>query len=91
RGEIETQPVMSSIPTLVLAGTADVATPPAWSMLTDDALANSQYAEFDGLTHGLLGSNECLNQITLAFLNDPDSTADQACIIDLPRVDYVTE
>lgn len=91
RGEIETQPVMSSIPTLVLAGTADVATPPAWSMLTDDTLANSQYAEFDGLTHGLLGNNECLNQITLAFLNDPDATADQACILDLPRVDYVTE
>ncbi|MEE9321701.1 MAG: alpha/beta hydrolase [Granulosicoccus sp.] len=91
RGEIETQPVMSRIPTLVLAGTADVATPPAWSMLTDDALANSQYAEFDGLAHGLLGNNECLNQITLAFLNDPGSTADQACIVDLPRVDYVTE
>ena len=91
RGEIETLPVMSSIPTLVLAGTADVATPPAWSMLTDDTLANSQYAEFDGLTHGLLGNNECLNQITLAFLNDPDLPTDQACIIDLPRVDYVTE
>ncbi len=91
RGEIETKAVLSAIPTLVLAGTADVATPPAWSSLTDDTLENSQYAEFDGLTHGLLGSNDCVNQITLAFLDKPNAISDQTCIGSLPRVDYVTE
>ncbi|MEE9319104.1 MAG: alpha/beta hydrolase [Granulosicoccus sp.] len=89
RGLVETLAVNSSLPALVLAGTADVATPPGWSLLADEALANSQYAEFAGLTHGLIGNNECLNQITLDFLNDPSEAADQSCILDLPRVDYV--
>jgi pimeloyl-ACP methyl ester carboxylesterase len=91
RGEIETQPVLSNIPTLVLADTNDSQTPPAWSMLTADTLDNSQYAEFEGFGHGLLSKDECINQITLAFLNNPDSTADQTCINSLPKVDYVTE
>lgn len=90
-GEIETQAVTSSVPTLVLAGTADLQTPPAWSLLADESLPNSQYAEFAGLTHGLIGNNACLNQITLAFLADPSSAASQACIVDLPGVDYDTE
>ena len=89
--DIETQAVASDIPTLVLAGTADAITPPAWSILAADALANAQYAEFAGLSHGLLGNNACLSQITRAFLDSPTSAVDQSCINDLPRVDYITQ
>jgi pimeloyl-ACP methyl ester carboxylesterase len=91
RDEIETQPVLSSIPTLVLADTNDSRTPPAWSKLAADTLDNSQYAEFEGFGHGLLGKNLCINKITLDFLNNPDSTVDQTCINRLPKVDYVTD
>jgi pimeloyl-ACP methyl ester carboxylesterase len=90
-GDIETKAVNSAIPTMVLAGTADIATPPSWSLLADEALTNSQYAEFAGLTHGLIGNNDCLNQMTMSFLNDPSATADQSCILDLDGVDYVFE
>lgn len=91
RDEIETQPVLSNIPTLVLADTNDPSTPPAWSKLTADTLDNSQYAEFEGFGHGLLGRHPCINKITLDFLNNPDSTVDQTCINSLPKVDYVTD
>lgn len=76
---------------MVLAGTADQITPPTWSILTATSLDNSQYAEVEGFGHGLLGKNECINQITLDFLNNPDVEADQTCIDSLPRVDYITE
>ena len=91
RDEIEIQPVVSSLPTLVLAGTADAITPPSFSILAANSLENSQYAEVEGFGHGLLGKNECINQITLAFLNNPDVEADQTCIDSLPKVDYITE
>jgi pimeloyl-ACP methyl ester carboxylesterase len=90
RGEIETLPVESSIPTLVLADTNDATTPPAWSKLAADSLENSQYAEFKGFGHSLLGRHNCINQITLNFLNNPDLPADQRCINSLPRVNYIT-
>jgi len=88
---VEAEAVNSDIPTLVLAGTADLATPPPWSLQTSEALPNSQYVEFAGLTHGLIGNNECLNDITGAFLDDPDTTIDQSCVAGLGGVDYVFE
>lgn len=87
-GEIATLPVTSDIPTLILAGTSDTATPPAWSKLAGDTLANSIYLEFPGLTHGLLGDNDCLNGLTESFLADPTAVLDQACVATFPAVDY---
>ncbi len=90
RDEIETQPVQSDLPTLVLAGTADAITPPTFAIHATETLSHSQYAEFEGLGHGLLGQNECIKQITLDFLNNPNLAADQSCIDSLPQVDYIT-
>lgn len=87
-GEIATLPVTSDIPTLILAGTADAVTPPAWSKLAGDTLANSIYLEFPGLGHGLLGYNDCVNELTESFLAGPTATLDQACLAALPAVDY---
>lgn len=87
-GEIETQAVSSGIPTLILAGTADVTTPPAWSRLAGDTLSDSTYVEFPGLTHGLLGDNNCLNDLTAAFLDNPLDDVDQTCVAAFPAVDY---
>ena len=86
---IETMPVISTLPTLILAGTADNATPPAWSKLAGETLANSTYLEFPGLTHGLIGNNECLNSMTLAFLDNPTAVIDQSCLQEFPAVDYL--
>ncbi len=84
----EAQAISSDIPTLVLAGTADIATPPEWARIAARTLPHSQYAEFAGLTHGLLGNNACLNNMTLAFLDAPGKPVDQSCIATLPTVKY---
>lgn len=86
---IETKAVESNIPTLVLSGTADALTPPTWSLLVHESLGNSQYAEFTGLNHVVLGRNSCVDSITLGFLDDPTSSVDQGCILELDGVDYI--
>ena len=89
---VVTRPVESDLPVLVIAGTDDSITPPAWSILAADSLSRSQYAEFPGLGHSLATSGVgCVGEIVSAFLADPASEADQGCIDELPRVDYVVE
>ncbi len=90
-GDIETQAISSDIPTLILAGTADISTPPEWGKIAGKTLSKSQYAEFAGLTHGLLGNNTCVNDITLDFFNAPNSIINQTCIQSLPDVVYLVE
>ncbi len=90
-GLLETQAVNSDIPTLVLAGTADIATPPEWGRIADKTLSRSQYTEFPDLTHGVLGVNDCVNTLTRRFLDNPETKLDQSCIAGLPKVSYFGE
>ena len=76
---VEVLPVRSDVPTLVLAGSADVVTPPAWGRLVADALGDARYVELPGLGHGVLGMNDCSRRVTLAFLGDPSGTLDASC------------
>ena len=50
---IESAPVVSDVPTLVLVGDTDPFTPPTWAKLTAATLSQSQIAEFPGLGHGV--------------------------------------
>ena len=76
---VEVLPVRSDVPTLVLAGSSDVVTPPAWGRLVADALADAGHVELPGLGHGVLGMNECSRRVTLAFLDEPSGTLDASC------------
>jgi pimeloyl-ACP methyl ester carboxylesterase len=80
---IENQPVVSDIPTLILAGDNDPVTPPAWGQLAAQNLSRSQYFEFPWVGHGVLGSGiwgSCSQGIAQAFLTDPHSKPDSACL-----------
>ena len=79
--------VKSEVPGLVLAGEADVATPPAWSKLAAKGLVNSQFVEFPSYGHGVV-SNDCPNNIVFQFLNNPNAELDQSCIADIARIEY---
>lgn len=84
RSSIENKAVRSDIPTLILAGEFDPITPPAWGRLAGETLKNSQYLEFPGFGHGVLGNGprdgECSKQIINSFLTDPKTTVDASCI-----------
>lgn len=80
---IEDQPVSSAIPTFVVAGQYDPITPPDWARLAAETLDNSYFYEFPGIGHGVIRSNGCALSIALAFLDDPTTEPDAACIGEL--------
>jgi len=91
---IENQPVTSAIPTLILAGDNDPATPPAWGKLAAQTLSNSHYFEFPWVAHGVIyGASpaaSCAQSMLNAFVIDPVSVPASTCINGL-KVFFVTE
>jgi pimeloyl-ACP methyl ester carboxylesterase len=81
--DIENQPVVSKIPTLILEGDNDPITPPAWGQVTAKTLSNSHYFEFRWVGHMVLGAGlwgDCSKSMVDAFLIDPITAPDAACL-----------
>jgi len=74
---IDDQPLVSSIPTLVMAGSLDPITPPSWSRQVADALTQSFYVELADHGHGMTGS--CAAGIRVQFLATPSAAPDTSC------------
>ena len=86
---LATGPVASDIPTLILAGTYDPITPPEWSRTAVVNLSNSTFVEFPASGHSVVTDNPCAQQITAAFLDDPDKTPDLSCMETTPQAKFV--
>jgi pimeloyl-ACP methyl ester carboxylesterase len=86
-GEFNT-PVMSEIPSLVLAGSYDPITPPAGTRRVAGRLSNSTFLLVDPVGHGVTGFNRCIEQIELAFLDDPTAPLDTRCAASIPPPDF---
>ncbi len=78
------KPVSSDIPTLILTGELDPITPPEWGRLAGKTLIRSQFLEFPGFGHGVLGggpdSGNCTFQIVTDFIDKPNVKVDSSCI-----------
>ncbi len=79
-GPRETEPVVSDVPVLVLAGELDPVTPASWSRETAANLESSFYFEFADLSHGVMRSDACGRDIGLQFIDDPYSLPDSSCL-----------
>lgn len=77
---IETEPIYSDIPTLVLAGTYDPITPPADAQTAAETLSRGYYFEFPGYGHGITDAGDCAKSIIAEFLADPSVEPDGSCI-----------
>jgi pimeloyl-ACP methyl ester carboxylesterase len=77
---VDNRAVSSGIPSLILSGQYDVATPPRWAALTAETLSNDYLFEFPGSGHSLLSSDECAIIITADFLDNPNQEPDSGCI-----------
>ena len=77
---IENQPVKSDIPTLVMAGTFDPVTPPAYSKQVADELSKSVYVEIPNSGHGASLSGACPFQLVTNFFNQPTQQLDSSCV-----------
>ncbi len=88
----EVEPVTSPIPTLILVGEYDPATPPAFGRQVAENLPNSFFFEFPGRGHtSSIGVRECPFEMVLAFLSDPLMEPDSACIWEMTGPDFFVE
>ncbi|MEZ5141523.1 MAG: alpha/beta hydrolase [Acidimicrobiales bacterium] len=65
----------ADIPTLVLAGSMDPITPPAWGQLAASRLPKAQLVQVDGAGHGVYFTGECGANLVTSFINDPTAPA----------------
>lgn len=79
-GEIESQPVFSEIPTLIVAGEYDPVTPARWAQLAGKTLPNHFYVEMPRGGHGVTFDDECGARIVRAFLNRPHQRPVTSCL-----------
>ena len=86
-GQIETQPVSSAIPALILSGEYDPLTPPGWAEQAAQGLSGSRVLEFPAAGHSVLSLGDCPLEIVGEFLDNPSGPLDTACINDL-QVEY---
>ena len=71
---------VSAVPTLILAGTFDCSTAPAWVDQVTPGLRNSQVLHFPGVGHGVLPTSRCAQAIMTAYVDDPSASVDRSCI-----------
>lgn len=83
---MESEAVVSDIPTLLLVGQFDPVTPPAWGFGAAEFLSNGYAYEFPGLGHGIIDGGDCPEAIIETFLDNPEFEPDSSCIGSL----YVT-
>ena len=77
----ENEPILSSVPTLLLAGDWDPVTPPAFAELAARTLPDSSVFIFPATGHvALIASDTCPYEIAWAFLRDPSTHPDGSCI-----------
>jgi pimeloyl-ACP methyl ester carboxylesterase len=86
---IEDRAIVSSIPTLVLAGQYDPVTPPDWGRIAASTLANSFFYEFPGVGHDAMDSTPCAMAITLAFLDQTGIAPDDSCLATMGPPQFV--
>jgi pimeloyl-ACP methyl ester carboxylesterase len=73
-------PVVSSIPTLILAGQYDPITPPSFGGIAGRTLRNSFVFEFPGVGHYVRGASPCAHAIMMQFLANPERRPNAGCI-----------
>jgi pimeloyl-ACP methyl ester carboxylesterase len=74
------EPVASDVPTLLMTGEFDPITPPAWGRRAAETLSRGYVFEYPGVGHGASALPGCPQQMLVAFLADPLSAPEDACL-----------
>ena len=82
--------VTLDVPTLLLSGDLDVATPTFRSQEVADALPNATLVVFPGRTHvQIAAANICAAQVMTQFVLDPTTKPDTSCVKEAPVLGFV--
>jgi pimeloyl-ACP methyl ester carboxylesterase len=76
----DNEPVISDLPTLLLAGSFDPVTPPDYARMAASTLANSHFYEFAHYGHDVLGNAACANELAGIFLAAPGVKPWHQCV-----------
>jgi len=80
----ERLPVEAAVPTLLLSGTFDWLTPPAWGREAARHLPSSRHVVFRALGHGVAIQDRCAARLRDAFIEEPDPKRALPCRADTP-------
>ena len=88
--DLETQPVLSDVPTLVVSGRYDPITPASWGDAAAQYLSRSTHIVLNDMGHGAIETSECATQIALAFLASPENVVslDLSCVASVPLAQF---
>lgn len=84
-------PVSSNIPTLIYAGSLDPATPVIDAYQAMRFLSRATRVEVQGTAHGPMAVDECTRGIAAAFLANPATPPDTACVGKRAPIDFATK
>jgi len=76
-------PVVSDVPTLILAGEYDPLTPPSYAEIMSRTLRNGRWFEFPGIGHAVERSSSCAHAMMIDFLAAPQLGPDARCIAEM--------
>ena len=77
---IESEAVVSDVPTLLLSGQFDPTTPPKWADLAAETLDNSYSFVIPMAGHGVGIDTPCGRRLVRSFLHRPDQFRDSLCL-----------
>ena len=80
----ERQPVKAATPTLLLSGTYDWLTPPAWGREAARHLSSSRHVVFRAQGHGVAVQDPCAARLRDVFIEDPEPKRALPCRADTP-------
>src|SRR5436305_408017 len=86
--DAQKQPVVSSLPTLILSGEYDPITPLSNAKLAMETLSNSSLFTFPATGHGVFLTNACPDKIMTTFLQNPTQKPDGSCIATLQEPNF---
>ncbi len=88
--QVETAPLESALPTLILAGQLDPTTPPVYGQQLAGNLPHSFFFTFpmQGHAPSFTSYDPCPLEIMAAFLHDPFSTPADTCLAEMEKVSF---
>jgi hypothetical protein len=72
-----------------MSGQYDPVTPPDWGRRAAETLPNSFFFEYPGVGHGASPGTGCPADMMTAFLNDPTTAPDDACIGEMGPPEFI--
>jgi pimeloyl-ACP methyl ester carboxylesterase len=80
----------SDVPTLLMSGSLDGITPPAWAAVAAEGLPKSRSLVIPGVGHDVIRLSECARTIMVGFLNQPSGGYDTSCVDKLTVPPFTT-